>query len=101
MTTDTGSASKGVKLAQRALHAIADGNEQEALAALNSASPEETMWANAYLLSGIRGFALSLAKGNTNKAARLLLGVARNTEDALMAEYAVTVQDAERGGLNG
>lgn len=54
MTSREEAAIGGLDIARRALHAIADGRDDEALAACNSGSHEETTWMAAYLLTALR-----------------------------------------------
>ena len=62
----------GMALAARAIHAAADGRDDEALAALNGGSHAEAAWAAAYLLAALRE---SVAARYDRKPVRVALGM--------------------------
>lgn len=90
-------AGMGVQLAQQAIHAAADGHDDQILALINSAAPGEIAWAASYLVSAVREMAFVASKGNARGARRALHAGADNIEDALTTRIAVIVDEADRG----
>jgi hypothetical protein len=91
-------AASGIELAQKAIHAAADGHDDQILALINGATHGEVAWAASYLVSVSRELAMVASKGNVRKARRALHAGANNIEDALTTRLAVMVDEADRGG---
>jgi hypothetical protein len=85
----------GVKLAQGAIHAAADGHDDHILELINGATHGEVAWAASYLVSAIREVAWVASKGNARKTRRALHAGADNIEDALTVRLAVMVDEAD------
>jgi hypothetical protein len=95
-------AGRGIALAQSAIHAIADGDDGQALALLNAGTHAETAWAAAYLLQCLREAVAGRVKGNPGKLRRALHVAAQGAEgDAIVTRVGLIVDDAERGGSDG
>lgn len=93
-TEDTAAA--GVEVAQRALRAAADGNDDEILSTINGATHAEVAWAAAYLVSAVREVTTKYAKGDPRKTARGLHAAANNVEDGLMVRLDLIIDQAVR-----
>lgn len=100
MDTEDDLAAAGISVAQKALHAAADGNDDEILSIINSASHAEVAWAAAYLVSAVRETVTKLAKGNPRKTARILHAAASNVEDGLMVRLDLIIDQALRDSDN-
>ncbi len=94
--TTADDAAAGVQLAQRAVHAAADGHDERILELINGASHGEVAWAASYLVSAVREMAHVATKGNARKTRRALHAGADNIEDALTTRLAVMVDEASR-----
>lgn len=103
MTTDRSNeqetAAAGIKLASDAIHRIADGLDDEALALLNAADTGEVRWAAAYLLVCLRETVRGRVKGNPAKLRRVLHKSATGFEDdALITRVALMTQAGDLRG---
>jgi hypothetical protein len=94
MTLDQ-TAAAGVHLAKRAIHAIADGEDAEALALLNGAEHEELAWCSAYLLSALRESVAARFK-RPAQVRRALHQGANDFGDDLITQANVIVEEAAR-----
>lgn len=98
MTTPEDGAAAGILLAQKAIHAAADGDDDKILSLINGASHAEVAWAASYLVSGVREVVWRYAKGNPRKARRALHAAANDLEDPLMVRLALMLDEAAEGG---
>jgi hypothetical protein len=94
-------AARGLDAAQRAMHAIADNENDRALAILNTTAHEDGIWTSSYLLSCLRELATVTAKGDPKEARRLLhAGADGAAEDTALTQVGVIINNAFEGGLN-
>ncbi|MCW2588499.1 MAG: hypothetical protein JWQ86_926 [Mycobacterium sp.] len=91
-------AASGVRLAQRAIHAAADGADDKILELINSATHAEVAWAASYLVSAVREAAWQFAKGNPRKTRRALHAAADDLEDPLMVRLALMLDEGAESG---
>lgn len=98
MTQDT-DAVAGMALAARAIHAAADGRDDEALAALNAGTHAEAAWAAAYLLSALRE-CVSARYGKKPVRVALALHKAADEigDDVMETRLALIAEEAKRHG---
>lgn len=94
--TNADDSAAGVQLAQQAIHAAADGYDDQILTLINGASHAEVAWAASYLVSAVREMAHIATRGNARKTRRALHAGADNIEDALVTRLAVMVDEANR-----
>ena len=87
-------AAAGIGIAKRAIHALADGNEAGALAALNTASHPEAVFAASYLLAALRETATAWAGGDQVAASRALHAGADETEDTAITQVSIIINEA-------
>lgn len=84
----------GIEAAAKAILALADGNEGEALAALNACSHAEAVWAASYLLTCLREATSTAVNHNPRRlAAALKAGAAGAVEDAVLTAVGLIVED--------
>lgn len=95
-------ASAGISLAGQAIHKIADGLDDEALALLNAAGEAELRWAAGYLLSCLRESVNTRVRNNPRKLRRALhAGAAGAEQDALMTRVGLILAASDEGESNG
>lgn len=96
MTQDS-DAVAGMELAARAIHAAADGRDDEALAALNGGTHAETAWAAAYMLAALRE---SVWDRHNKKPVRAALAMHKAADDigddVLDTRLALMLEEANR-----
>jgi elongation factor P hydroxylase len=86
---------RGLDAAQKAIHAVADGEDGRARAILNAQSYEDVVWAAGYLLSCLHEMATLMAAGDPKETRRLLhAGADGAGDDVSVAEAEVIVADA-------
>ena len=85
----------GLESAQKAIHAIADNDDDRALAVLNAQSYESCVWTSAVLLGCLRSTAIAITEGDPKEASRRLHMAADSAgDDASVAQAEVIVAEA-------
>jgi hypothetical protein len=101
MTDQAQNMARGIELAKKCIHDIADNDETMALARLRHASPAETTVAAAYLLSCLRATVLTMVGGDLAATARGLHAGANETEDVVVTQAKLVIDAAfKREGVN-
>ncbi len=85
MSGSEASAAAGMQMAARAIHAAADGRDDEALTELRTGTHEEATWAAGYLLGALRESTLARFRGSPSLAALALHTAAKNVDKDVKA----------------
>lgn len=97
--TEDRDAVAGMALAARAIHAAADGRDDEARAALNGGTHGETAWAAAYMLAALRESVSARYPGKPVRVALALHKAADEIGDDVMeTRLALMAEEAKRHG---